>query len=119
VPAVLAVSVLGACGDDKTPTTSDATQPATSSTAEPITSTGTTTAPTSTGVTTTGATDTGGVPECSMYGAEAPCMAEPGCFWFAELGQCIVDCPQIKDQVTCEMQDYCEWFENQCSLLLV
>jgi hypothetical protein len=117
---VLAVSVLGSCGDDKTPTTSDPTQPVTSSTAEPTTSsTGTTTAPTSTGVTTTGATDTGGVPECSMYGAEAPCTAEPGCFWFAELGQCIVDCPQIKDQVTCEMQDFCEWFENQCSLLLV
>lgn len=122
MPAVLAVTVVAAtaCGDNNPSTTSDPTQPATSSsTAEP-TSSGTTVATVTTMVpTSTGTTDTGDVPDCSMYGSEAPCVAVAGCFWYAEIGQCVSDCEMIKDEATCKMQDYCEWFNEQCTLLLV
>lgn len=118
VPAVLAVSVVAACGDSKPSTTSDATSTAaSSSTAEPTTPTSGTTMATT--PTSTGATDTGGLPDCSMFGGEAACEAEMLCFWYAEIGQCVVDCPQIKDEATCNTQGYCEWFNNQCELLLV
>ena len=64
-------------------------------------------------------TDTGDVPDCKMYGTEAPCVAVSGCFWYAEIGQCVSDCELIKDEATCKLQDYCEWFNEQCTLLLV
>lgn len=118
VPAVLAVTVVAAtaCGDSKPSTTSDPTETASSGTAEPTTSGSTvaTMVPTSTGT-----TDTGDVPDCKMYGTEAPCAAVSGCFWYAEIGQCVSDCELIKDEATCKLQDYCEWFNEQCTLLLV
>ncbi len=117
VPAVLAVTVVAAtaCGDSKPSTSSDPTETASSGTAEPTSgSTVATMVPTSTGT-----TDTGDVPDCKMYGTEAPCAAVSGCFWYAEIGQCVSDCELIKDEATCKMQDYCEWFNEQCTLLLV
>lgn len=106
VPAALAVAVVAGCGDDKPSTTSDTT---TATTGGAATSTPTSADP----------TDTGGVPDCSMYAAEPACAAEAGCFWFTEGDVCLVDCRDITDASTCDMQEFCQWVEGQCALLLV
>lgn len=133
MPAFLAVSAVGpACGDDgkttastgtTTQTATDPTGPTTgTATTTPTTgSTGTTTgSPTTgnTGADTGAATDTGGVPNCAMYDAPRPCNAEAGCTWFGDVGQCIVDCAQISDQATCNMQEYCFWIDGSCELAI-
>ncbi|MBL9099391.1 MAG: hypothetical protein JNL82_00450 [Myxococcales bacterium] len=105
VPAFLAVSavVAPACkgGDDDTTMGSEAT-----AASEP------------TGTPTGTVTDTGELPDCQMNADQAACTAIAGCVWFVEVEQCIVECETITDQLTCQMQDYCEWFDDQCSMLL-
>ena len=76
-----------------------------------------TTSTSSTTATDTGNT-TGGLPTCAPLPDPAACEAEPGCYWFTDLGECIVDCSKIKDQATCQMQAYCSWFDETCELVL-
>lgn len=121
MPALLAVITVAApaCTDKPTtPSTESGTSDPTS-TDSTDSSDGTATAtPTSTGSsgTDTGST-TGGVPTCAPLPRPA-CEAEKGCYWFPDLGECIVDCAMIKDQATCQMQEYCSWFDGTCDVVI-
>ncbi|MBK7823724.1 hypothetical protein [Nannocystis sp.] len=122
VPALLAVTTIAAPACTEKPTTSSSDSSSGAQTGTDSTpTTGPTTGPTTTGNTGNTGTDgltTGALPDCAPLPDMATCEAETGCFWFEDLGECIVDCTKLTDEATCVGQPFCSWFDEMCSLVL-
>ena len=106
MPALLAVTTIAAPACTEKPTTSSSDSDSTASTGA------------NTGPTTGNTGTTGGLPDCASLPDAPTCEAETGCFWFADVNQCVVDCTKLTDETTCVGQPFCSWFDEMCSLVL-